>query len=178
MSDKIWEVDHQGRRIRVTNRISFVPPRTSEVLEVDGTIVKENKGSFLHMFSILESDVEFGGTKKHVEVQIAQKVGGFQTGCHILVNDELVGGDTGVQLNVPDLETAKKQYAQGAFRYITRIGLLKYGLPFAALMTLFNRPETMTDMTIAFTKYLVVFGGGMGWFMWRSLKSRVEKVER
>ncbi|MDR4469864.1 MAG: hypothetical protein MRJ68_16465 [Nitrospira sp.] len=178
MRDKSWEAEHCGRRIRITNRLSFLPPHTSEVLEVDGVVVKENKGGFLRMFSVLERDVEFAGVKKHVEARIAQKVGSYRTGCHILVDGVLVGGDIGVQLNLPDLEAAKKLYVQGAVRYITRAGLLTYGLPFALLMTLFNAPETVTDTIVTFTTHLVLFGGGMGWFMWQSLKSRVEKVER
>jgi len=178
MSDKSWETEHCGRRIRITNRLSFLPPHTSEVLEVDGAVVKENKGSFLRMFSVLESDVEFAGVKKHVEARIAQKVNGFRTGCHILVDGKLVGGDTKVQLNMPDLETAKNQYAHGPVRYIARNGLLSYGLPFAFLMTFFNTPETMTATIVTFTMHLVLFGVGMGWFMWQTLKSRVEKVER
>lgn len=177
MRDKSWETEHCGRRIRITNRLSFIPTHTSEVLEVDGAVVKENKGSFLRMFSVLESDVEFAGVKKHVEARIAQKVGSLLMGCHILVNGELVGGDVGVQLNLPDLEAAKKLYAQGAVQYITRTGLPSYGLPFALLMTLFNTPETMTATIVTFTTHLVLFGGGMGWFMWQSLKARVEKVE-
>jgi hypothetical protein len=61
MKDKIWELEHCGRRIRVINRFSLIPLRTSEVLEVDGAVVKENHGGFTRPFAQLESDVEFAG---------------------------------------------------------------------------------------------------------------------
>jgi hypothetical protein len=178
MKDKIWDIEHGGRRIRVINRISILPPRTSEALEIDGKLVAENQGNLLRMFSILGAEVEFHGTRKQVEARIAQKVGIPRTGCHILVNDELVGGDIETSLALPDLDAAKKQYAQGATRYILTSGLFGYGLPFALLMTIFNRPESTTGLIIGFLIQFFGFGLAMGWVMWRSIKSRAEKLDR
>lgn len=178
MKNKTWDVDYGGRRIRVINRISILPPRTSEAMEVDGAIVAEGKGGFLRTFAILKADVDFNGVRKQVEARIAQKVGSAKTGCHILVDRELVGGDLEAKLSMPDPDTAKKQYAQGATRYLLTTGLLGYGLPFALLMTMFNRPESMSALIIQFLVQFFGFGLLMGWFMWRSIKSQAEKNER
>jgi hypothetical protein len=178
MRDKVWQLEHGGRRVRVTNRVSLLPPRTSEALQIDDEVAAENHGNVLRTFSVLGCDAEFAGMKKRVEARIARKAGGFGTGCHILVDGELVGGDVWAKLALPDLEAARKQYQRGAARFIVQTGLLTYGLPFAILMIFFNAPGTVAAAILAFLMHLLLFGGAMGWFMWLTVKSRIGKNER
>ncbi len=178
MKDKVWELTYEGRLIRAVNRCSLFPPRTSERLEVDGEVIDQNNGGFLRMFSILRGTVDFAGVKRVVEARIASKRSGLSTGCHILVDDVLVGGDTRRTLQIPDAELAQRQLKKGVLAYLVKTGFLLYGLPFAIGMTLFNQPENVLIGSVIFAFYILFFGGIMGWLSWRSLQSQAQRNER
>ncbi|MBC8456564.1 MAG: hypothetical protein H8D67_01040, partial [Deltaproteobacteria bacterium] len=59
MKDKIWDVEHKGHNIRAINRVSFFPPQTSEILEIDGTVIEHVKGSFLRRNSAIVTKHSF-----------------------------------------------------------------------------------------------------------------------
>lgn len=177
MKDKVWETQYEGKTLRVTNRVSFFPPRTSEHLQVDGETVNENRGGFLRMNSTLRTQLDLGGSTKQIEVRIAQKEGSLQTGCHILVDGVIVGGDIDNKLKYPDPGVAKALYAQGPARFIIMTGFLRYGLPFAITMAFLGTPAGLLATVVTFAAQLVFFGGAMGWFMWRSLEAQVGRTQ-
>ena len=177
MKDKVWEFTYEGRFIRAVNRCSLFPPRTSDRLEVDGEVIDQNNGGFLRLFSVLRGTVDFAGVKRVVEARIAAKRNGLSTGCHIFVDDALVGGDKRRTLQIPDAELAQKQLKKGVLAYLVKTGFLLYGLPFAIGMTLFNQPDNLLIGSLIFVFYILFFGGIMGWLSWRSLKSQARRNE-
>lgn len=71
MKEKTWEAEWRGRTIRVINRTSFLPPRTSEALEVDGKLVAETRSGLTQMFATVREDIDFQGETKPVEARFA-----------------------------------------------------------------------------------------------------------
>ena len=70
----------------------------------------------------------------------------------------------------------EQERAKGEFRFVLREGLLRRGLPFAAIMTAFrlvydsftHRPiESPGVLVIGFALNLLLFGGCMGTMIWR-----------
>jgi hypothetical protein len=171
MKDKVWEANFDGHNIMATNKISFFPPRTSEVLEIDGVVIEHLKGSFFRMHSTILSKYNFNGTIREVEVRIAQKAEGVGTGCQILVDGNIVAGDKSIQY--PDLEKAKEQLEKGFFHHFIFTGLPNYGLPYAAVMLFANKPDSTIAILVTFMFHICSFGGGMSYLTWRGIKSRV-----
>jgi hypothetical protein len=172
VKDKIWNIDYEGHLITIRNKISIIPPKTSEVLEVDGVIVKHEKGSFFLMAATIKSNYSFNGVEKDIEVRMAQKVGGVGVGAQVYINNEFVGGDKSI--NYLDSELALKQYKKGYLRHLLTVGLLKFGLPFAILMAIVNKgdPAFMTAWT--FSYHAIGFGGLMSYFSWRTIKKQLD----
>ena len=175
MKDKVWEVDYQGSNLSVTNKLSWLPPKTSELLEINGKVVKHIKGSFLRPTSTIKAAHEFNGVKRKVEVRIAQKNGAVGTGAQIYVDGEFIGGDDSIQY--PDPKLALESYQKGYFNYLLKVGLLQYGLPFAVIMTIINRSDTIEGTIAAFLIQALFFGGAMSYFSWRGIVSRFKNHE-
>jgi hypothetical protein len=94
------------------------PPRTTDVLKVDNTVVDSVTGGMLHDGSTLVAEVDFNGNKKRVEARLAKKTWGVRLGCHIVVDNQLVGGDVTESLSWKDPQVLLKQYEKGAAWYI------------------------------------------------------------
>ena len=78
----------------------------------------------------------------------------------------------------------EQERAKGEARFVLREGLLRRGLPFAAIMTALpllydfftHRPVEFTwKLMIAFAFYLVAFGGCMGTMAWRDREREFQK---
>lgn len=180
MKDQTWQVEHRGRVIRATNRFSLFPPRTSEVLEMDGVVMAQHQGGFFRTDSILDANVEWDGVSRHVQARIGPKrAANIFPGCHILVDGVRVGGDAAVELRIPDLQEAHRLHAQGALRYMVVKGLLQYGLPFGFFMSLLRWPgwgeESWAQWVSGFVFHALAFGAVIGWLEWRSLKAWVTR---
>lgn len=169
MKDKIWEVEYHGSNLRITNKLSWLPPRTSEQLKINGEVVKHVNGSFLRLTSTINAVHEFDGVERNVEVRIAQKTGGFGTGAQIYVDGEFIGGDDSIQY--PDPNLALETYKKGYINYFLKVGLLQYGLPFGVIMAIANRPDTIEASVVSFVIHVLLFGGAMSYFSWRGIVS-------
>lgn len=175
MKDKVWEFDYEGHLIKITNKISIIPPKTSELLEIDGAVVKHEKGNIFRMNSTIRSIYRFNNIEKNIEVRIAQKTGSLATGAQVYINDEFIGGDKSIQY--PDPDEALKQYKKGYFCYFMTVGLLNFGLPYAILMAIFNKADPVMTMVWKFVFHATFFGAIMSYLMWRNIKNRVKLNE-
>lgn len=171
MKDKIWSAEYKGHIIRAINKFSFFPPKTSELLEVDGVLIREIKGSLFRMNSIIFAKNQFAGEEQEIEVRIAQKSGGAGTGCQIFIDGTQIGGDKTIQY--PDPEKAEKQVERGYFRYFITSGLLSFGVPFAVIMAIFNMADPILTMAWKFVFHAFFFGLAMSYFSWRGIKSGI-----
>lgn len=92
MKDKIWDADYYNYRIRAINKISLFPLSTSEILEINGTIIKNIQGSLLRSFSTTSAKYSFDDIDRTVEVRFAQKTNSFgKMGCQIFVDGQQIG---------------------------------------------------------------------------------------
>ncbi len=169
MKDKVWEIDFDGHKIKAINKCSFFPPRTSEVLEIDGVVIEHTKGNLFKFYTTIVAKHYFSGVEREVEVRIAQKRGSLRTGCQVLIDGDLVGGDKAIQY--PDPEEAKEQLEKGYLQYFLSVGLLCYGLPFAITMSFLDRSYPIATIALKFAFHALFFGGIMSYFYWRSMKS-------
>jgi len=113
MKDRIWEADYRGRTLRVVNRWALRPPRMNETLEVEGREVAARRGGFVRLRATLRAAVGLEGTTRRDEARIAQRAGSPRTGCHVLADGELVGGEVGNRLQYPVPEIARSQVETG-----------------------------------------------------------------
>ncbi len=173
MKDKVWTVNFKGHEIKAVNKLSLLPPRTSELLEVDGVVIRHVRGHFLRMTSSIIEEITLSGIEHTVEVRIAQRADSLTTGCQIFVDGEFLGGDAEIQF--PDLSTARQQLADGYISYFMKVGLIRYGLPFAFLMLILARPETVAEAAWTFVFHQVFFGGVMSYWSWRGVKTIVSE---
>ena len=171
MKDKTWSVEYRGHSIRAINKLSFFPLKTSELLEIDGVLIKEVKGSMFRLNSTIFAKHNFSGEEHEVEIRIALKKGGAGTGCQILIDGELIGGDEAIQY--PDPRLAEGQIKKGFVRYFLTNGLLNFGVPFGVLMALINKVDPISTMAWKFAFHAIFFGLAMSYFSWRGIKSRI-----
>ncbi|MFZ4985066.1 MAG: hypothetical protein ACOYLF_06355 [Blastocatellia bacterium] len=178
MKNKIWEAEFEGRNIRITNRASMFPFHNRECLEVDDQLVATGKARLLAEFVIIKALVEFSGVTRQVEVRIAGLKGRFfTTGCHILIDGMLVGGDTERTLILPDIAEARTRYLHQPRQFIRRFfirNVLEEGLPFAALMLLITTPQSVVEGLFFFVCGLIGFGLTIAWMNWRSLRPALQ----
>jgi hypothetical protein len=173
MKDKVWEIEYEGSLIRIINKISLIPPKTSEVLIIDDVEIEIVKGSFLRMDSTITSCHRFNDKEKNIEIRIAQKKGGFGTGAQLYIDGEFVGGDKSIQYLDP--EKTLKQYQNGYMRYFFTVGLLNFGLPYALMMSFLNSSDPIVSIALTFIFQATFFGGIMSYLSWRNIKSRCQK---
>ena len=78
----------------------------------------------------------------------------------------------------------EQERAKGEARYVLRVGLLRMGLPFAAIMTvvpLLNNVftiepiEPLWKLGVKFAFFVVGFGGMMGAMLWRDRERDYQK---
>lgn len=178
MKNKIWEAKFEDRNIRIINQASIFPFRNREFLEVDGQLVATGKGRLLAEFVIIKALVEFSGVTRQVEVRIAGLKGRFfTTGCHILIDGMLVGGDTEKTLILPNIAEARTRYHHQPRQFIRRFfirNVLEEGLPFAALMLVFITPQSLVGGLFFFVLGLIGFGFSIAWMNWRSLRPALQ----
>ena len=180
MKDKTWEVEFEGRQLRVTNRHSLFPPRTGEYLEVDGQLVATGSCSWLSEFSLIEVQLSFAGIERQVEVYIAPIKGKlFTMGCHILIDGTLIGGDTESTLVIPDLAQARASYLTNPRRFIRRLftsHVISGSLMVALLLVDFTKLASIVDWLTAILIVAIssiALGSLTGWIEWRSLRDRL-----
>ncbi len=184
MKDRIWEFEYEGRHLRVTNRFSFFPLRSEELLEVDGQVVATGKGGLLSEFAIIEARVDFAGVERQVEIRIAPKRQApwrlWTMGCHILIDGVLVGGDTSATLVLPELAElvkARTSYREQPRQFIWRLlvrSIVFEGLPFALLMLALNTPDSLSEALVYLVFNAIPFGSLTAWMSWRSLRSTLQ----
>lgn len=174
MKDKVWEIEYEGSLIRIINKISLFPPKTSEVLIIDGELIEHVKGGFLRMTSTITVTHNFNDVAKAVEVRIAPTTSWLRTGAQLYINGEFIGGDKAIQYLEPD--KALKQYKKGYFRYFLTVGLLNFGLPYAVMMSVLNISDSISSAAWQFVLHATLFGGVMSYLSWRSIKVRVLKL--
>jgi hypothetical protein len=173
--NKVWELEYQGHKIKVIDKFSLFTLKTSEYLEIDGKIVAKNKGSNMRTISTLVHKIDINGKETFIEARIALKTYGSSTGCHILINGDLVGGDKKSKIQFTDHETSKRILEKGFARFFLTTGLLRFGLPFAILITLVIRGETITEIVWRFTFNALLFGVFIAYIQWRGLKAKHRK---
>ena len=173
MKDKIWEVEYRETKVRAINKLSFFPPKTTEIIEVNAKVVKESKGGFFRPYARIRVVTIIDGRDTDIEVIIGLKKRKIGTGCHIYINQELVGGDINIELEYPNQKKVDELLRKGFLSYFTKIGILKYGLPFAFMMSapaLFQRPEIGTVIS-NFIFHLLLFSFVISLYNWYALKS-------
>ncbi len=175
MINKVWELEYQGHKIKVTDKFSILTLKTSEYLEIDGKIVAENKGSKRRSFSTLVHKIDINGKEAFVEAHISLKTYGTSTGCHIFINGDLVGGDKESKILFTNYETSKKIFEKGFVRFFFTTGLLRFGIPVAIPMILITRGNTITEIVRRFTFYALLFGVFIAYIQWRDLKAKHRK---
>ncbi|MFM8392320.1 MAG: hypothetical protein ACKOB4_00145 [Acidobacteriota bacterium] len=180
MKDKIWEVEFEGRLIRVTNRFSILPPRTAEILEVDGQVVARGKGGFLSEYSIIEARIDFAGVERQIEVQIAPLRGkSWAVGCYILIDGRLVGGDTTATLLIPDLQHARAAYQADPRRFLRQLVLRRFLneiLPLAIAVLIIYWPTTIMQGMVYLLINILIIGLLSGWHAWHSFRQNFIKT--
>lgn len=178
MKPKHWSVEHEGHLIRATNQHLLWPPFTRERLEVDGVTVAEGKLGAVSHFATLSARVELAGRPRHVEARLGNKLGRLVTGCHLLVDGELIGGDADEEIDHPTPEQAREEFEGGFVGTLLGGRMLMTGLPYGAVVVLFQRPPTAFLALVDFALLTVMFGGSMCWVYWRSLRQQVEGYAR
>jgi len=172
MKDKIWTIEFKGHTIKVINKLSFFPPKTSELLEIDDVMIKEVKGSMFRLNSTIFTRYDFSGKEHEVEARIAQKTGSNSTGCQVFIDGEFIGGDECIQY--PDPKKIEEQLEKGFLRYFVTTGILTFGLPFGIIMAVINKSDPLLTMAWKFVFHAAFFGLAMSYFTWRGFKSRRE----
>ncbi len=176
MINKAWELEYQGHKIKVTDKFRLLTLQTSECLEIDGKIVAENKGfGSRKTFSTLFHKIDINGKETFIEAHISLKTYRSSTGCHIFINGDLVGGDKKSKILFTNYETSKRILEKGFVRFFFTTGLLRFGLPFAFLMTLFYIGDTITEIVWRFTFYALLFGVSIAYIQWRGLETKHRK---
>lgn len=168
---KVWDLEYQGHRIRIINKFSFFPLKTSEILEIDGIVIKNHLGNFLDSYSTILTNYNFNGIDQAVEVRIAQKI--LPTmGCQVFIDGKQIGGDR--YLRYPDPQKISQQLKEGFWNYFLSVGLLYYGLPFAIMMLIFmlfvDRNRSISELATKFAFNQVLYGLWMSYFSWEGLK--------
>jgi len=172
-----WTATVDGHEIRATNHYTFLPPRTHETLEIDGTEVARGHLGWFALFSSLNVRAEISGRSRHIEARLGQKLPGFFVGCHILVDGALVGGDVDIAIGAPDKDQAIEEHRGGiAGLAIGRI--LAFGLPYAVMMSFLDPPDDPAWLIGRFLGFALMFGGGMAAIYWRSLRAQIRGYER
>jgi hypothetical protein len=174
---RYWTVEYAGHEIRVTNQVELLPPRMLERLEVDGAIVDEGRLGWAGSYTSLNARVNLDGRPRHLEARLAPAHGGLTTGCHVLVDDEPVGGDLETRLDHPSAAEALSLHEQG-FPGVLSKRLLLFGLPYGFFMAIALHPPTPLAALLQFAALTLGFGGTMGWLYWRSLQAQIEGYER
>jgi hypothetical protein len=174
MKDKIWEIEFGGRQIRVINRFSIFPPRHGEYLEVDGQLVAKGNGGLLSEFAIIVAQVDFAGVERQVEVRIAEVKRRFcRVGCHILIDGQLVGGDTSEILLLPELDHARQSHREHPRQFFHKFIIRHFigeGFPLALLISLISKPHSLLEGLVLFSVTMCLAGSFFAWMTWRSLK--------
>lgn len=167
MTDKTWNIDYRGHRIRAINRLSWLPPRTGEALEIDGVKVIDAPGSFWRMTATHFARHVLDGAERIIEVRFANEKGSLSVGCEVFVDGTKIGGTKATMY--PDPAETQRTLTKGFFHYFLTRGLPSFGLPYAICMTLALPPSTTAKLVGTFAFHALFFGGWMSWFMWRGL---------
>ncbi len=170
MRERIWEAEYEGHKIRVISERSFLPPKTTEILEVDGEVGLRSTSGFMQAISTLCCKHDFHGTEKIIEARLAQKSDAFKNGCQIFVNGLQVGGD--YQIKYPDPHLVNEHLKGGYAKYALQTGLLKTGVPFALLMTVMFREKPVLELVLQFIFTAIFFGLAMSSISWKGMKHR------
>lgn len=167
MTDKTWTADFHGHRIRAINRLSWLPPRTSEALEIDGVMAHDAPGSFLRSTATLLSRHVLGGVERTVEARFANEAGTLGVGCQIFVDGQMVGGSKAIMY--PDPAETERILGNGFLRYFLTYGLPRFGLVYAILMSLTAFSLSPAAALRTFVFHALWFGLFMSWWLWRGL---------
>jgi len=178
MGTKSWTADYQGHRITVRNHFQWLPMKTWESLEISGRPEIRQAGGLFRGAAIMFAPLDTDAGAVRLEVRLAQVVGGVRTGCHILVDGKLIGGDTDKELNYPDPRTWEAVRARGLLRFLAIRGVARMGVPFALVMMLTNRNATISVRLVVFVLQALFFGTVMGYLFWRSGVARYESYRK
>lgn len=168
---KHWSFEWRGVTIRVENWTRGL--RTGERLLVDSVQVDSNESwLWSRMSAYLAAPVRLHGTGHLIEAVIGQGQGTIRACCKILVDGDPVGGDPDVSLALPVPQDLEKTREKGLARFLLKIGLWRFGLPYAvgaAGISLAITDETdVVSVAIQWAMAGVLLGLAMGALHWHN----------
>ena len=168
MGTKTWSCDAEGHQIEVTNYYSYLRFKAYESLKVDGTEVQRVDDTILRANSYLKYDLPVSSGVRTLEVIMGTQ--GFDVLCHILLDGELIGGDTTRDLSAWYPDEWDKVRERGFARFVAVRGIASMGIPFGLLMTLFNASgaKSLAHLISGGIVSGVLFGTFMGAYLWWS----------
>lgn len=92
MFKKTWKFDFKGHQIVVENRWNIIM-KSSEKLIIDGNVADEHIGWFTILSKELKGRIKSNNEIYQVKARIGNIDFGLKVGCHIFIDDKLVGGD-------------------------------------------------------------------------------------
>jgi hypothetical protein len=171
VKNKTWDVEYQTYRLRAINKISLFPPKTSEVLEINGIIVESIKGGFFRSCSTILTKYNFNGTEREIEVRFAKKTELSGLGCQFFIDGQKIGGDRTIKY--PDPQESTKHIEKGFIKYFLSIGLLSW-LPYAIGMGFADLGSPLLLRIQRFIIYLLTGSLFRSYFSWNGMKSTIE----
>ena len=175
MGTSTWTANYKGHRITVRNHIQWFPPKTWESVDVDDKPAVRHDGSLFRAAATLFAQLGTGAAPALLEVRIAQVVGSTRAGCHILVDGELVGGDTDKKLRFADPREWETVRKRGLLAFLAVRGVLAMGVPFGVMMVLANRTATLSARILIFVIDALFFGLAMGYVFWRTAEAQYKR---
>ena len=154
MKDQTWNVEYNGHHIVVTKKVSFFPPKATEVLEIDGLLIDCSYSNIFCLSSIIIAKYKFNSIEQEIEVRVGWKAGILSggIGCQIFVDNKQISGE--LNLMCPNPQIASKQIKEGFLRYTISVGLPNYGLPITLGLTIANLLSS-TNIVLIIKRFLI-----------------------
>jgi hypothetical protein len=173
VTTKAWEVLYRDKTIRVMQQRSWLPPGTTQSLEVEGLLVCQRTNAFLPVQSYLTAPIETSEGVQQIEAFIGNS--GLGLVCNIYVDGQRVEGDSPKDLQATTLQQWHAIRDKGLLRFLLLEGILKAGLFYAVGMFLFNALGLFGQYGVGqIASMSVFFGLVMGGHRWWSYKTTFE----
>jgi hypothetical protein len=173
---KTWDLEYQRHKIRAIRKIFLSSFKSSESIEIDGTIIENIQGSCFRSCSTIFATHNLHGIDRELEVRFAKKTSGSGIGCQFFIDGEHAGGDRSIQY--PDPQQTNKQIDKGFIHYFLSVGLLRYGLPIAIGLAIVDLKSPLSLVIKRFIITLVVSSSGMSCYLWLHMKSMLKSRRR
>ncbi len=184
MKSQTWSSRYNGYHIVVTSKVSFFPPKTTEILEIDGLLIDSSCNNIFRLSSIIIAKYKFNSIEQEIEIRVGQKAGmsSGKDGCQIFIDDKQISGEQSLQC--PNPQIAAKQIKEGFLRYIISVGLPHYGLPITVGLTILDLLSS-TNIDIIIKRFLIMIcvSSLMGsFYLWQGtnqmLKARLKAQKK